>query len=139
MTERYEDSATAYESGVEQGRQLQPQDTLDLHGVDDILDEGIVTRERWSPAEKYGNTAAEVRRGETLDQRIAQEEPDVDPDDWDEEDLDDREVGDRRSGRLIMADEEHHDDRFATDAGIDGAGATAEEAAMHVIPEDGED
>jgi hypothetical protein len=136
MVERYEDSATAYESEVEHSRQLQPSDTLDQHGVDDILDEGIVTRERWSPAEKFGNTPLEVRQGETLEQRIAQEEPDVDPNDWDEEDLDDREVGDRRSGRLIMADEEHHDDRFARDAGIDGAGATAEEAAMHVIAED---
>lgn len=136
--ERYEDSATIYESAAETGRQLQPQDTLELDGVSDILDEGIVTRERWSPAEKFGNTAAEVRRGETLDQRIAQEEPDIDPDAWDEEDLDDREVGDKRSGRLVMSDEVHHDDRFAQDAGIDGAAATAEEAAMHVIAEDDE-
>ena len=134
--EPYEDSATAYESVGESAKQLQPQDTLDVDGVDDVLDEGIVTRERWSPAEKFGNTAAEVRRGETLDQRIAQEEPDVDPDAWDEEDLDDREVGDKRSGRLVMADDVHHDDRFAQDAGIDGAAATAEEAAMHVIPDD---
>jgi hypothetical protein len=136
MTEKYEDSGTVYESSVEHVHQLQPQDTLDMHGVDDILDEGIVTRERWSPAEKFGNTAREIRQGETLEQRIAQEEPDPDPDDWDQEDLDDREVGDRRSGRLIMSDEAHHDDRFATDAGIDGAAATAEEAAMHVIPDD---
>lgn len=139
MAERYEDSGAVYESDVEHAPQLQPMDTLDVHGVDDILDEGIVTRERWSPAEKFGNTPRETRQGESLAQRIAQEEPDADPDAWDEEDLDDREVGDRRSGRLIMADLAHHDDRFATDAGIDGAGATAEEAAMHVIPDDGED
>ena len=138
MAEQYEDSGTAHESSVENAKQLQPQDTLDEHGVDDILDEGIVTRERWSPAEKFGNTPLEVRQGETLDQRIAQEEPDIDAADWDQEDLDDRQVGDRRSGRLVMSDEEHHDDRFAQDAGIDGAAATAEEAAMHVIPEDDE-
>lgn len=138
MTEQYEDSATAYESSNENAKQLQPQDTLEQDGVDDILDEGIVTRERWSPAEKFGNTPYEARQGESLDQRIAQEEPDVDPNDWDEEDLDDREVGDKRSGRLVMSDNEHHDDRFAQDAGIDGAGATAEEAAVHVIPEDDE-
>src|SRR5688500_17524245 len=138
MVERYEDSATVYESTAENAQQLQPQDTLELDGVDDILDEGIVTRERWSPAEKFGNTPLEVRQGETLDQRIAQEEPDVDATDWDQEDLDDRQVGDRRSGRLIMSDEEHHDDRFAQDAGIDGAGATAAEAALHVIPADDE-
>lgn len=141
MTERdYDDPGTVVES-VEESNQLQPGDTLDDRGVDDILDEGIVTRERWSPAEKFGNTAAEIRRGETLDQRIAQEEPEP-QDAWDsdgaEYDGEDHEVGGRRSGRLVMSDEAHHDDRFATDAGIDGAAASAEEAAMHVIDEDDE-
>jgi hypothetical protein len=139
MTERdYGDPGTVVES-VEESNQLQPGDTLDDRGVDDILDEGIVTRERWSPAEKFGNTAEEIRRGETLDQRIAQEEPEP-QDAWDsdgtEDDGEDHEVGGRRSGRLVMSDEAHHDDRFATDAGIDGAAASAEEAAMHVIDED---
>lgn len=149
MTERdYDDPGTVVES-VEESNQLQPADTLDDRGVDDILDEGIVTRERWSPAEKFGNTAEEIRRGETLDQRIAQEEPEP-QDAWDVDDTDatddtddtddgeDHEVGGRRSGRLVMSDEAHHDDRFATDAGIDGAAASAEEAAMHVIDEDDE-
>lgn len=135
MTNIYPDSA-AYESDVEHARQLQPGDTLDEHGVDDVLDEGLVTRERWSPAEKFGNTALEMRQGETLEQRIAQEEPDVAATDWDEDDIDDREVGDARSGRLVMSDQDSHDDRFAIDAGIDGAGASAEEAAVHVIPDD---
>jgi hypothetical protein len=31
--------------------------------------------ERWSSAERYGSTAAEQRRGETLDERLRQEEP----------------------------------------------------------------
>lgn len=133
MTDRgYEDSGTAVES-VEESNQLQYSDTLDDRGVDDILDEGIVTREHWSPAETFGNTPEEVRRGESLDQRIAQEEPEVSSEEWDPGDDDEHEVGDSRSGRLVMSDEVHHDDRFASDAGIDGAGATAEEAAMHVI------
>ncbi len=139
MTEReYDDPGTAVES-IEESNQLQPSDTLDYHGVDDILDEGIVTRERWSPAEKFGNTAEEVRRGESLEQRMAQEEPDASSEEWEEGEDDDHEVGDRRSGRLVMSDEAHHDDRFATDAGIDGAAATAEEAAMHVIDQDDDD
>ena len=122
--------------------QLQPGDTLDDRGIDDILDEGIVTRERWSPGEGFGNTPAEMRQGETLAMRIAQEEPETPASQWDDDDLDDREVGDRRAGRLWSDDldgssgEPHHDDRFAHDAGIDGAGASAEEAAMHVIEED---
>ena len=139
MTEReYDDPGTVVET-VEESNQLQPSDTLDDRGVDDILDEGIVTRERWSPAEKFGNTVEEIRRGESLDQRLAQEEPEPDPslgDEWQADDGEDHEVGGRRSGRLVMSDEAHHDDRFATDAGIDGAAASAEEAAMHVIDED---
>ena len=119
--------------------QLQPGDTLDDRGVDDVLDEGIVTRERWSPGEGFGNTRAEMRQGESLEMRIAQEEPEPEASLWDQDDLDDREVGDRRAGRLWSDDSDgdaHHDDRFAHDAGIDGAGASAEEAAMHVIDED---
>lgn len=141
MTEReYDDPGTVVES-IEESNQLQPSDTLDDRGVDDILDEGIVTRERWSPAEKFGNTVEEIRRGESLEQRIAQEEPETDPslgDEWRADDGEDHEVGGRRSGRLVMSDDAHHDDRFATDAGIDGAAASAEEAAMHVI-DDGDD
>lgn len=121
------------EYSVDDEDQLQPEDTLDQRGTDDVLDEGIVTREKWSPAQGFGNTPAEERAGETLDQRIAQEEPDVDEDDWTEDQLDDGEVGEERSGRLVMADDDHHDDRFARDVGIDGAAASAEEAAMHVV------
>jgi hypothetical protein len=120
--------------------QLQPGDTLDDRGVDDILDEGIVTRERWSPGQGFGNTAAEERQGESLDQRIAQEEPDPEWDDWDEEDLDDDQVGDSRSGRLFAPDEGIGEDTdqapLAFDAGIDGGAASAEEAAMHVVPDE---
>jgi hypothetical protein len=120
--------------------QMQPYDTLDDRGVDDVLDEGIVPPQKWSPGQGYGNTAAEEREGETLDQRIAQEEPDIDPDDWSEDNLDDDQVGDQRSGRLVAPDEGSHEDRekdaVAMDVGIDGAAATAEEAAMHVIPDD---
>lgn len=123
--------------GTEESTQLQPGDTLDDRGLDDILDEGIVTRERWSPGEGFGNTRAEMRQGETLDMRIAQEEPETVAD-YDDEDDTAREVGDRRAGRLWSDDADgdaHHDDRFAHDAGIDGAAASAEEAAMHVIDE----
>ena len=58
----------------EQLDQLQPDDSLIDRGVADVLDEGYVAPEKWSPAQGYGNTRAEMRHGETLDQRIAQEE-----------------------------------------------------------------
>ncbi len=132
MTESQEEYG---DYSVDDEDQLQAEDTLEDRGVDDVLDEGITTREDWSVGQGFGNTAAEEHAGETLDQRLRQEEPDLDPltDTWDEEDLDDGEVGDERSGRLIASDE--GDDRFVEDAGIDGAGASAEEAAMHVIDE----
>ncbi|MFN8192816.1 MAG: DUF5709 domain-containing protein [Nocardioidaceae bacterium] len=120
---------------VDDETQLQPEDTLDFHGVDDVLDEGFVTREGWSPAQGFGNTAAEEHQGESLEQRLAQEMPEVGygDDDWSDDELDDDEVGDARSGRLVASDDS--DDRFVQDVGIDGAGASAEEAAMHVIDE----
>ena len=43
------------------------------------------------------------------------------------------EVGEQRTGRLKADDA--GDDRFAEDEGIDGAAASAEEAAMHTIEE----
>lgn len=123
------------EYSVDDEDQLQAEDTLDERGVDDVLDEGITTREDWSVGQGFGNTPAEEHQGETLAQRLKQEEPDIDPDTdtWDEEDLDDDQVGSARSGRLIASDD--GDDRFVQDVGIDGAGASAEEAAMHVIEE----
>ncbi len=120
--------------------QMQPYDTLDDRGVDDILDEGIVPNQKWSPGQGFGNTAAEQREGETLEQRLAQEEPDIDPLAAEEEHLEDDQVGDERAGRLVAPDEGSHEDAetdaVAFDVGIDGAGATAEEAAMHVVEED---
>ncbi len=52
----------------------------------------------------------------------------------------DHEVGTSRSGRLVAPDEGAHEDGesglIATDVGIDGAAASAEEAAVHVVDED---
>jgi hypothetical protein len=119
--------------------QVQPYDSLDDRGVDDVLDEGIVPPQKWSPGQGYGTTPYEEARGETLDQRIAQEEPDIDPEAVPDEMLDDDEVGEERSGRLVAPDEGAHEDaekdEVAFDVGIDGGAATAEEAAMHVVPE----
>lgn len=122
--------------------QQQPYDTLDDRGVDDALDEGIVPPQKWSAGQGFGNTAAEQAEGETLEQRLAQEEPDVY--EVEEAEIDeqgeDEEVGDLRSGRLVAPDEGSHEDdesdAVAFDVGIDGAGATAEEAAMHVIADE---
>lgn len=122
----------------EQLDQLDSGDSLMFTDLDDPLDAGWVPPDRWSAGEGFGNTAAEMRRGETLDQRLLQEEPEPDPDDWDEDELDDGEVGDRRSGRLVDANsgydgEDVDSEMYGEDVGIDGAGASAEEAAVHIV------
>jgi hypothetical protein len=64
------------EYSTEGDDQLQAGDSLDERGVDDLLDEGYSPPERWSVLEKFGNTAEEEREGESLDQKLAEEEPD---------------------------------------------------------------
>lgn len=43
----------------------------------DPLEKGVEPPEHWSGAASYGTTPREEHQGETLDQRIRQEEPDV--------------------------------------------------------------
>jgi hypothetical protein len=129
--------------------ETQPQDTGDSlvdsdRGIADPLDEGYSPPEKWSVAQGYGNTPHEEETGETLDQRLAQEVPEPDPYEaaaQAEENVG-GEVGDARAGRLVAEDEGAHEDTekdlVAEDVGIDGAAAGAEEAAMHVIPDDDE-
>ncbi len=130
------------EYSVDDENQLQPEDTLVDRGLDDALDEGYSPPEKWSPGEGFGNTPYEEQVGETLDQRIAQEEPEPDPYLEAEEGNEDvgGEVGDVRAGRLVAEDEGTYEDTesdlVAEDVGINGAGASAEEAAVHVIADE---
>ena len=115
---------------VEDDGVLDASDTLDGDG--DPLDTGIAAADRWSGANRFGTTAAEARAGESLDQLLAEEEPDVDPyadRDEDEDELTRRGYeSEPRAGRLVA-----EADLAAGDAGIDGGGASAEEAAVHVV------
>ncbi len=110
--------------------------------VAEPLDEGYSPPEKWSPGEGYGNTPLEEELGETLDQRIAQEIPEPDPYEVAENETENvyGEVGTERTGRLVDEDlglgEDTEADLVADDIGIDGAGASAEEAAMHTIEEE---
>jgi hypothetical protein len=127
---------------------LEPEDTLeDTHGVRDVLDTGYSPPERPWAVNDWGTTGAEESAGESLAGRLAREVPDGvadegdglgDASDTDGELIDD-EVGDRRAGRLVDADDgggsDTDDELYARDAGIDGAGASAEEAAVHIVPE----
>ncbi|MFC7844395.1 DUF5709 domain-containing protein [Streptomyces sp. NPDC001046] len=127
---------------------LDSEDTLEYDGVDDPLDRGWSPPERPWAVEHLGVTAAERLRGETLDQRLAEELPDGAAYDGDglgdcegtDGELLDNEVGAARSGRLVAPDEGAHEDEesalVALDVGIDGAAASAEEAAVHIVDED---
>jgi hypothetical protein len=134
---------------------LDPSDTLDGAPDEDPLDAGYLPADRWSAGMRYGSTEAEERAGESLDQLLAEEEPDValDPDEEGEDTEDaegDENAGDEdvdglllddgpdpRAGRLVAEDEGAHPaaepDLVARDTGVDGGAAGAEEAAVHVV------
>ena len=163
MTDQTDQESTGPESlgsySIDDEDQLQPEDTLDDRGVDDLLDEGYSPPERPRGVDAFGTTVAEQRQGESIEQRLAQEEPDpanaiADPfagadmeggDDPDaiaaiDDFLGDGEVGSERSGRLTAPDEGAHEDTesdlVAHDVGIDGGGSSAEEAAMHIVEDE---
>ncbi|OYN77101.1 DUF5709 domain-containing protein [Mycolicibacterium sphagni] len=147
----WDDSTDTGEYSIDDDNQLQPEDTLVDRGVDDILDEGI------SPPERpYARTNLDHPGPETLDELLAEEEPDPvarlnnvldelndDGSEQESEFPEDDEVGRARSGRLVASNEGFGEDDdselFASDVGIDGGAASAEEAAMHVIDDEDED
>jgi hypothetical protein len=121
----------------------------------DPLDRGVAPPERWSAEIRDGSDASQR---ESLDQLLAEEEPDtafdVD-DDFPEDRDDDQEAeeyldglllddgADPRAGRLVAEDEGAHpdeeEDLVARDVGVDGGAASAEEAAVHVVDDDDTD
>jgi hypothetical protein len=118
--------------------QLTVSDTLADDRLDDYLDEGYNPPDR-EPSVQVP-TEAEEERGLSLSDLLSAETPDV----WEgsESNLYDEsgdEVGGVRAGRLVGDGSDAYGDTrndvLADDVGIDGAGASAEEAAMHVIDE----
>ena len=120
-------------------------DDLGDPAVADELDRGYSPPEKYSAGQGYGNTPWEEEHRESIDQRIAQEEPDIDPYAETDDDgvLQDGEVGDQRAGRLVDTDqglgEDEEKDLVGDDVGIDDGAASAEEAAMHVVEDYRED
>jgi Family of unknown function (DUF5709) len=157
MTERRHES-----EDLEDYEVLDSSDTLAGPPGDDPLDRGVATPERWSAPIRSGGTAAEQEAGESLDELLAEEEPDIGAADYGDEadDLDEfadadenapddavrrallDEGPDARAGRLVAEDEDADTvadgEAVGYDAGIDSGGATAEEAAVHVLGDDAE-
>ena len=135
---------------------LDSSDTLAGSPGDDPLDRGVVTPERWSAPIRSGGTADEQAEGESLDDLLAEEEPDVNARDYGDDDIADLDEnapgydvrrflsaeGPDERGRLVPQNDDDEgefvDDGEAIgrDAGIDSGGATAEEAAVHVLDDE---
>jgi hypothetical protein len=118
-------------------------DDLGDEDVEDELDRGYSPPERYSAGQGYGNTPWEEEHRESIDQRLGQEDPEPDPyAETDDEFVDDGEVGDARAGRLVDPDqgggEDEEKDLVGDDIGIDDGAASAEEAAVHVVDDNGD-
>ena len=138
------------EDAEEASLRLEPEDVLEDDSDDDVLARGYSPQDRPWAVDDWGTTDLEEEEGESLDGRLAREVPDAaDGDDGDgigdlsggDGELRDDEVGDARSGRLSATDAgsesapDAEPDLEAFDEGVDGGAASAEEAAVHVVPE----
>jgi hypothetical protein len=110
--------------------QLSSEDTLIDRGVDDLLDEGYSPPDR-PRSNRFGETAWEEAHGESLDQRLREEEPEI----WAAPERGASQPD--RAGRLVEDDDaldgHRPNDTFAHDVGLAGGAASAEEAAMRIV------
>ncbi len=125
----YDEYSAANASG---DAQRTPSDTLTGDDRLDPLDAGYSPPDREPRALRYGVTADEEIRGESLDYKLAEEEPDVNDDPVDEDfSFDD---ADPVAGRLVRPDEGFKPDDEADEIGSEGGwgGESAEEEAIHI-------
>src|SRR5690349_12559951 len=107
--------------------QLDAAETLVGPAGDDVdpLDAGYVPPDRPYVLDDDEVTVAGQEAGDTLDERLAREEPEELPVDLD------------RAGRLVDPERsgamERSDALEGEDVGVDGGAASAEEAAVHVV------
>jgi hypothetical protein len=129
------ESDDLYVGGVVGHDQVDPSDSLTGDNTEDPLDAGYSPPDRPSHSWR-GETEDEAREGESLDEHLAEEEPEVSLDDI----LETEEAP--RAGRLVAPDEGAHPDEekdeIATDVGRAGYASSAEEAAVHIRDEDDE-
>jgi hypothetical protein len=100
----------------------EPSDSLSADPGYDPLDRGVAPPERWSAGMRYGVTAEEQADGESLDQLLAEEEPD-DTADLTEDalaDADDDDEDDDDLAGFEDVDEDLDDDEGAGDEDVDG-------------------
>lgn len=89
------------------GDTLGPAEALDSDEVrNDDGDTVVDPPEDWSEANRFGLTAREQREGESLDQRLAEEEPDIAPPTLGDASLDDELPGRAHRGQISGAPED---------------------------------
>jgi hypothetical protein len=126
---------SVYESGdaIEDAENLDPVENLTGDDPDEIMQTGYSPPDREPYNLRHAPTPEEELEGESLDQRLSEEVPDVSVDDLTGEE-------DPRAGRLVAPDEGAHPDEekdeIATDVGPAGYASSAEEAAVHIVDED---
>ena len=111
----------------------------------DPQEETAVPAERPIAVTDYGTTQAEEAADEPLDQRLAREQPDMseraaaDADESPGAHQPYPEDPDERAGRIVETDEgaraDDEADAVAHDVGTDKGGFSAEERAMHIVPD----
>jgi hypothetical protein len=137
MSESGEYGDSVYESGdaIEDAENLDPAENLTGDDPDEIMQTGYNPPDREPYNLRHIPTPREEREGESLDQRLAEEEPDVTPADID---IADQEP---RAGRLVAPDRglgpDEEKDEIAEDVGPAGYASSAEEAAVHIVDEPG--
>jgi hypothetical protein len=126
---------SVYESGdaVDDTDGLDPIENLTGDDPDEFDETGFSPPEREPHNLRDAPTEFEELDGESLDDKLAEEEPDITPEDVPFDD------DQPRAGRLVAPDEGAHQvyesDEIASDVGPAGYASSAEEAAMHVIDE----
>lgn len=111
----------------------------------DPQEEMAVPGERPIATTDYGTTADEESHAEPLDSRLAREQPDMsaraglNADESPDADQPYPEDPDEKVGRLVETDEgaraDDEPDAVASDVGTDKGGFSAEERAMHIVPD----
>ncbi|MEE2032759.1 hypothetical protein [Rhodococcus chondri] len=127
------------------GDTLSPSEGMDADEVrNDDGDEVVDPPEDWSGADKFGTTQREEQEGESLDQRLAEEEPDIEPEEQPE-----RPVAATPDEELTedLVDETIEDDTTADEGGfkqaevVDGVvveDSRVDRGQISGSPEDGE-
>lgn len=123
---------------------LSPEESLDDEVTGDTED-GYFPPDRPLGSTAWGITWNEMRSREDLSHRLAREQPEPvqdetdglgDASDTDGELIDDQ-VGDAQAGQLVEweAEIDSRSDYWARDAGLDLGAVSAEESAIHIVPD----